>query len=102
MKDWGLRARVNIQSNLILTVAAFWFASAPMVSVRVRRLGRSGRSEQPRGEVRRVVASVAEGPSDVCSTTCETKLDEAVTPGVEKQWHRSRIGGGKVLEADGG
>ena len=55
-KDWVLRARVHIQSTPILTFAAFWFASALIVRVRVRRSGRSGGSEQPREEVRQVVA----------------------------------------------
>ena len=39
-KDWVLRARVHIQSTPVLTVAALWFASAPIVRVRVRRFGR--------------------------------------------------------------
>ena len=41
-------------------------------------------------------------PSDVCAATCETKLDETVTLGVEQQRHRARKGGGKELKADGG
>ena len=57
--DWVLRARLKILFTQILTFAALWFASAPNVRVRVRRSGRSGGSEQPRGEVRQVVASVA-------------------------------------------
>ena len=50
---------MKIPSTPIPTFAAFWFASAPIVRVRVRRLGRSGGSEQPQEEVRQVVASVA-------------------------------------------
>ena len=49
-KGWVLRARVHIQATPIFTFAALWFASVLIVSVRVRRLGRSGGSEQPRGE----------------------------------------------------
>ena len=32
-KGWVLRAREHIQSSPILTVAVFWFTSAPIVSV---------------------------------------------------------------------